>query len=360
MIRPIAYEDLHPVAALHRRVFGGGSSDSQELRQRVSYLRQVFLQENGTDPTVTSYVAEEEGGRITGFLGVVPRTMTYLGKPVIAGLSTQFIVDPESRYRMVGLQLLKRYFAGPQDLSIADEANDRARTVWEGFGGTTASLYSFSWTRVLRPVQYALSKMRQRRGWAPAAVAGRPIGRLLDAIAVNVPRSPLRLPHSGVRAESMSAAELLWYQPQFHRHHKLRPEFTLEALEWLQKRAQDKPDYGAFNRVAVKNAQGGTVGWYLYYLKRGGTSEVLQMAAEPQSAQVVLCHLLHHAWHGGSAAVSGRLQPEWMPLLSKNHCFYHRGPWVLVHSKRPDLVQAFYEGSAWFSRVEGEWCLRYQ
>ncbi|MBD0316347.1 MAG: hypothetical protein ICV75_06620 [Nitrospiraceae bacterium] len=86
------------------------------------------------------------------------------------------------------------------------------------------------------------------------------------------------------------------------------------------------------------------------------------MTAKPKSEHVVWNHLLQHAWRGGAAAVSGRLLPGWLQVLSENReqrCLFHRGPWVLVHSKNPELARTFSEGNAFLSRLEGEWCLRY-
>jgi hypothetical protein len=87
----------------------------------------------------------------------------------------------------------------------------------------------------------------------------------------------------------------------------------------------------------------------------------LQIEAKRQARQVVFRHLLHHAWQGGAAALSGRLQPAWLQPLSEEHCHFHGlGPWFMVHSKWPEFLQMFQEGSAVFSRLEGEWCLRYR
>jgi hypothetical protein len=39
--------------------------------------------------------------------------------------------------------------------------------------------------------------------------------------------------------------------------------------------------------------------------------------------------------------------------------FHRRGPWVLFHSTRPRLVEAFHAGEACLSRLDGEWSLRF-
>ncbi|MGH9426846.1 MAG: GNAT family N-acetyltransferase [Terriglobia bacterium] len=358
-IRPLTLEDVTQVAVLHRRVFGDGETDCEDIGERESYLRRVFLDGAESDPAIASRVFEEEG-RIVGFMGVVPREMSFSGNSVLAAVSSQFIVDPESRSRMVGVQLLKDFFEGPQDLSIADEANDAGRKLWEGLGGATARLYSFYWTRPLRPSQYAVSLLRGRKGWTRCAVAARPVAAVLDAIAAKFTLRPLRRPRTEASGEVISEERLWSYLPEFAGERSLRPDYDMAALKSVLERAEARQGCGAFQRIAVRNSKHDIVGWYLYYLNPGGIGEVLQMAAKPKSNQVVLDHLLHHAWRGGAAALSGRLQPGWMQVLSENYCFFHGGPWVLVASKRADLLQTFHEGSAFFSRCEGEWCLRYR
>lgn len=357
-IRPLRPEDIPEVARLHRRVFGPAQSDADAV-QREAYLRRVFLPAAGEGAIVTSRVYEERG-RVVGFLGVVPRDMRYMGKPVLAAVSSQFIVDPDYRASLVGIQLMRDYFEGPQDLSITDEANDSARTLWEGFGGRTAFLYSLSWSRPLRPARYALSVLGGRKEWALFASAARPVASLLDAMAVAIPGSRLRPPGTD-RCEEAAGEEQLWRAlREFPWKETLIPDYDSAAWMEMLHRAQAKREAGAFHRMVVKNGRRETLGWYLYYLQPGGTSEVVQLVADRHSGQTVLNHLLQHAWDGGAAAVSGRLHPQWMPVLSQNRSVFYRGPWVLVHSRRPDLLQTFGDGTAFFSRLEGEWCLRYR
>jgi predicted N-acetyltransferase YhbS len=361
-IRVFRHEDIPAAARLHQRVFGQGEhADEEEARRRETYLRQVFLGAGDYASPVLSRVYEERG-RIVGFLGIVPRDMQYMGKPILAAIASQFVVDHDSRFHMVGIQLLQEYLKGPQDLSVADEANNSARMLWEKFGGTTAFLYSLYWTRVLRPLAYALSLLRGRAGWGPCVAAARPVASVLDAMAAAVPGSPLRPLPTDVVGESPPDERLWSYLPEFCADHRLRPEYDLATWTWVLQRAQAKPGCGTFHRMAVKD-RGKIVGWYLYYLNPRGISEVVQMAAKPKCEEAVLNHLLQHAWQGGAAAVSGRLNPGWLPVLSErreHRCVFHRGPWVLVHATRPDLTQVFSEGTAFFSRLEGEWCLRYQ
>ena len=141
------------MAELHRRVFvsGPGSTGTPSYER---YFRDVFLACNG--PSALTSLVYERKGDIRGFLGVTPRLMRFKGPPILAAVCSQFVVDPEER-GLAGLQMLKTCFAGPQDLSIADEAGDNARKMWEWCGGSAVLPYSIHWVRPFQPAQAALA-----------------------------------------------------------------------------------------------------------------------------------------------------------------------------------------------------------
>ena len=74
LIRPFVLGDIPRVAELHESVLAASSHLSMENRRR--YLGRVFLENPWYDDTLPSLVAEEEHGRIVGFLGVLPRRMS--------------------------------------------------------------------------------------------------------------------------------------------------------------------------------------------------------------------------------------------------------------------------------------------
>src|SRR5204863_2142356 len=94
-------------------------------------------------------VYKEERGGGGGFVGVVPRRMLFRGEPIRVAVTTQLMVAP--RYGgQVGRRLMSRLLAGPQELSITDDANDAARRLWESLGGECSPIYGLRWTRPLR------------------------------------------------------------------------------------------------------------------------------------------------------------------------------------------------------------------
>ena len=50
-----------------------------------------------------------------------------------------------------------------------------------------------------------------------------------------------------------------------------------------------------------------------------------------------------------------------MDALSNKRCLFHCGPqWVLIHARDPELIRRFDRGETFYSRMDGEWCLRFR
>src|SRR5439155_8853483 len=127
-----------------------------------TYFTDIFLSHPWYDAALPSLVYEHDDGRVLGFLGVVPRRMWLGDRPVRAAVGSQFIVEPSRRSTLAAVKLLKAFLSGPQDLPIADEANDVSRKLWERLGGAAALLYSMYWLRPLRPSRFVMHRLGRR------------------------------------------------------------------------------------------------------------------------------------------------------------------------------------------------------
>jgi len=356
-VRPFTEEDIPQVADLHGEVFGFKDETAPELlRAYRTYLIDVFLNNPWRDERIGPLVHEAGDGKITGFLGVIPRRMSMNGRAVVGAVCSDFCVDPRSR-GLAGLKLMSAFLSGPQDLSIADEANDASRKIWEGLGGTTSLLYSIRWTRPLRPAQLALSFLKKRKGlkalWAISAFAARPV----DALAARIQHSPFHQSVPRVSAEDLTCETLLACWAEFAGKQSLRLEHDQRSLSWFLDRAAQMKLAGRFQKVMVRTERNEVAGWYLYYLNPGGMSQVLQLVARKDFTHGVLSHLCYHAWKQGAAAVTGKLGPAFIRALADNYCLFQPGSgWMLIHSANRELLNAFHRGDAFFSRFEGEWC----
>jgi hypothetical protein len=96
------------------------------------------------------------------------------------------------------------------------------------------------------------------------------------------------------------------------------------------------------------------LGWYVYLLRPGWRSEVLQVAAADRDLGAVLDHLLRHAHVHGSAAVRGRVEPGLISAVARRRCLlWHRGG-ALVHARDPELGSQVVERGM-LTRLDSDW-----
>jgi hypothetical protein len=272
------------------------------------------------------------------------------------------MVDPNRRHGLTALQLARAVLSGPQDLFVADGANDSSRQLWVGLGGTVPLLYNFHWTRPLRPTGYALSLLEGRYAFPPAlTLPARSLGVLVDALAARLRPNRFHRKEVELRENALDAAAMLAHLPDVMDGNALQPEYDACSLAWLLEQTARKTRHGKLRARAVLESGQRLIGWYLYYVRARGVCEVIQLVARNGSFDRVLQRLLVDAWRHGAVAVRGRLDPRHVQELSDRHCWFRReGTWTLVHSRHADVAAAIHQGNAFLSRLEGEWWLRFQ
>ncbi len=355
-IRALVEADIPAIAALFRRVSPGQSWPSQAACE--SYFREVLFDNPWRDPELPSWLAEEDG-RVAGFQAVLPRPMLLRGRPLRVAVGCQFIVDPDQRHALTALRLAKAFLSGPQDLSLADGANEQVRRMWVGLGGIPSLLYSLHWTRLLRPARYALSLLDERN---PSLIArsARPLAIPIDAIFARMRPNRFHFEEAQLIEEALDAAVMLAHLPDVMAGRALQPAYDSRGLAWLLEESARKTRHGNLRARAVLDRGRRLIGWYLYYVQAHGVGEVLQLAARDGCFDAVLQRLLADAWRNRAVAVRGRLDPRYIQDLSDRHCWLRReGTWTLFHSRHDDVAAAILQGDALLSRLEGEWWMRF-
>ncbi|HEX4649670.1 MAG TPA: GNAT family N-acetyltransferase [Steroidobacteraceae bacterium] len=356
-IRPLSEQDVPGVVALFEQVYPQHRWPSRAACEQ--YFREVFFLSPWRHLELPSWVAEQRGD-ITGFAGVVPRHMSFAGRPLKVAVGTQFMVHPAARHSLIALQLVRALMSGPHDMFLTDGSNDQAQRLWVGTGGAVPILPNLDWTRLLRPARYVLSLLDKAARRRPLLQAARAPCVLVDAVAARLHPNRFAGSDDGLSDEPLDAQRMLAHMPEMAaRNGTLRPLFDQRSLSWLLEQAALKVRHGRLRARAVFEGET-LLGWFIYYASPGVVNEVLQITARPDSYERVLQRLLVDAWRQGATAVRGRLDPHHVRELSDRHCWFRReGAWTLVHSRHDDILAAIERGAAGFSRLDGEWWLRF-
>jgi GNAT superfamily N-acetyltransferase len=351
-IRALERSDIPETAALFELVLGSGVREAKPARVRL--FEREFLDNPWVDRELPSLVAVDERGRVVGFIGVEVRRMRFGDRAARAVWSHHFVVDPPARRLGVGAVLLRQILNGAQDVTLTDSASEITRKMWKGLGGQTLDLRGIHWVRVFRPWRVAAhliaGKPRPRLGTAlrglvdvldAATAVG--AGRYLEPDPVNYAATPL------------TPQAMLDLLPTFTRRLTLYPDYDEAFLSWLFTELVKVERRGRLVAHLVHDPSGQPLGWYLYYLRPGWRSEVLQVVAAEPDVGRVLDHLLSHAYRHGSAVVRGRLEPGLVEAVVRRRCLlWHRGG-ALVHSRDPALLCALQSDGSLATRLEGEW-----
>jgi hypothetical protein len=356
-IRPFEPDDIPQVASLRKRVFRLSAQRSAAALE--AYFELIFFRNPWREMGLPSLVHQDAGGRVTGFLGVIPRPMRYRSDPLRLAVSTQFMVDPEE-HGLAGVWLLEAFMTGSQDLCFADAANDRSRRLWEGLGGGLAVVHSLRWIIPLRPLRYAASRLGNHPTARVARALTRPLVAAADAMLGARSRERYRLdPPAGLRTRALEPGDIVALLPAMTGRTLLVPVYDAASARWLLDRVAERRGPGAVRGRVASTAEGEPVGWFLY-LRFGVVAEVVQVAASPGRWGDVLRLLLAEAREEGLSAVGGRLDPAHADEISALGCaLASGGPWALVHSRRPELSLAVLAGKAFLSRLEAEWWVNF-
>jgi hypothetical protein len=136
---------------------------------------------------------------------------------------------------------------------------------------------------------------------------------------------------------------------------RLRPAYDGGFLDWLFRCMTGVQSRGELVAQLVRGRGGNPLGWYVYHLRRGGISDVLQIAAEPRDAGVVVDALFRHARAGGAALLRGRLEPRVLEPLARRRCVFRYNGRALIHARDREVIGAIEAGHALLTRMDGDY-----
>jgi hypothetical protein len=352
-LRPFTRGDIPAVVAIRQQAFRHSVRES--TGDLADYFARIYLDGPWRDPELPSLVHLDEAGAVNGFLGMVPRRMRFEGRTLRVAVPTQLMVRPGSAAG-AGLRLARTTFEGPQDLTIADMANDAARRLWDRVGGRASHLHSLQWTLPLRRFRYALDQRSRTPVGRAVGYLLRPGCALIDRLRVDGPRSQTR-PLSLERFDPDRHVPLL---NEIAAGWPLHPEYEPATLAWQLEETARRPKQGPLEAHLVRDGVGEALGWFIYFANRGGIGEVVQLAAHRREQGRIFTLLEAHAHAAGVVALAGRMEPGLADTLAARGVGFTRtGPWFLTHARDPRLYAAVLLGEGLLSRLEGEWWLNF-
>lgn len=347
-IRPAAESDLEAICALDSRVY----VEHRVTPERTSSMKDVLFSHPWRTDKLPSLVYEDADGGIRGFLGIMPRRMTLNEKPLLAGISHRFMVDPEMRGSLAALGLMRTFLAGDHDLSITEPENEAARKIWLRYGGFAVESQSFQWTRPIRPAGWAAQFAPDRLPALARQVVGG-VAAGLDGVAgaVGRVRQKQSSEHESEELRPETMAEVL---ETVSRRYAVRPVYDQRQLQWFLERLAAKRGRGTLRGRLIRVQSGEPGGYYLYYAKPGGTGLVVQMCARPDRIKTVWRHLVADAWRTGTVGLRGKYDAVIAALADRTLLVKRARHTFLLHTRHIDVERAILRGEAFLTRLEGE------
>lgn len=317
-IREFRPDDIPGVVALRRLAFQHTERDSD--LERAEYIERIFFHNPWRDEAFPSWVYLDSAGRLAGFLGVVPRPARFGAEAITVAVATQFMVDPMRR-GPAGIELMRRFLAGPQALSLADLATETSRVLWVALGGWVSVPLSLHWSQTLRGSRLRADGLRR------------------------TPFDPEALDPGGAKD---------------HRGVRFQLAYDGAAMSWLLAQLRYKRSLSGIAGAEVTDRNGKPAGRYLYASRGDGTADLIHFSARLGRERALLAHLCDDARRRGLGLVRGRFEPGLAEAFSERGPILRReGPWVLFHTPRGDLREAIERGDAAFSRLDGEWWMAF-
>ncbi len=350
-IRSLRHDDLCQVVRLYRSHLAVPQvADDAEL---LNAFEQIFLGQPLSDPTIPSLVFEGADGEILGFIGSLVHRMRFEQRPVRLACSSSLVVAPRARQLGAGGLLLRKYLAGPQDLTITDTAGPATERMWKPLGGSMYHLGSVTWLHLLDPVRAAVGRKLWQRGrhhWLPLA---RPLCRPLDAVYSRFTNVDGTGDGEAYIEEQLSPQLLIDHLRLRPQRFRLWPDYDPESLGTLFDHIGRSRSNGRLVKNFVRDARGQPVGWYIASLLPSDIYRVLGLTAAPGHEEHLFRHVLHRAKDHHAAAVLGRLQPWMLETFPQRMLMFKRAPF-LFHTRNADICDAVNCSEALLTGLESD------
>ncbi|MFO1014340.1 MAG: hypothetical protein U1E50_11320 [Caulobacteraceae bacterium] len=357
-IRPCAREDIPAVVRLIVR--DGAIAAGVSRAEIEAYAARLYFDNPWADPAIGSHVCVDPSGALEGFVGVMPRRMRFGSETFTAAVPGNFVVRPGGDGKVnsfAALAMLRKVFAGPQDLTFTDTANDASKRLWEAAGAIDPGLASLDWVRPIKPATAILNMVDNLRpGASPVVAAAGLATRAVDLAGAPI-LAAMHARRAGPASYSRSpliASDLLDMLTRHGKRDGVAGDYDKASLEWLLRELHAKAAGRRLLEATVLDGEGAKVGAYILVLERGGAAHVLLHTAREGRHDLVLQALVADAATHGAAMVTGPVQPRQMAAYKAQRTFLMGRTWTLIHTRRPDLKDAFLHHKTGLAGIEGE------
>jgi len=357
-VRPIDASDVPVVASLFQRIFRDPKRAAPP--SLAEYLRDFYFEGPWAHPEIRPLVHVDDDGRVNGFIGVHTLPMRFGARELTAAFCGSLMVADRSATPLAGARLLKRFVAGPQDVSFSETVNDISLKMWTQLGGVSLPSYSLTWLRALRPAGFATALAARR---FPAIRLLDPMMRGLDALywrrrgvitsewAGFHPKTPLA---GGYRLTEIDADGFARALRRSTAHYELAPTWSKIIVDAQLRDAMSESVHGAPVLAEVTSRSGEPAGAFFYYVRPGDIARVLQVLAAPGKEGIVLDHLISDAARRGAAGIAGRSQPALMSALIMRRVAFIPHSVTAAYTGDPAVAEAFSTGRAFVNGFAGE------
>ena len=350
-IRSLRQDDLPQVVALYRSDLAVPNfADEVELR---TAFEQVFLGKPLSDPSIPSLVFEGSDGEILGFIGSLVHQMRFGERSLRLACSSSLVASPRARRFGAGGLLLRKYLAGPQDLTMTDTAGSATEQMWKRLGGSKYHLGSVTWLHVIHPLRAAVGLKLWHLGRHQRLPLVRPLCRPLDAVFSRSGNTDGTREAGKYTEEELSPQLLIDHLRLGHQPFHLWPDHDAGSLGLLFDHIARSRSNGQLVKKFVRDARGQPLGWYIASLLPSDICRVLGLAATPGSEELLFRHVLRRAKDLNAAAVAGRVEPWLLEVFPKRMMMFSRVRF-LFHSRDEGICDAVRSGKAMLTGLESD------
>lgn len=345
-VRAMERSDLPAIADLFTRTFrkNNHATDSQ----LAGYLETVFFSSPLYTPDVGSLVHLNETSAIDSAILAMPVEFIVHGRPVTARVLCAFMAEGKSG--AAGAARLARMLrAARQDFCFTDNASPVSADHWVAGGGLVLPVQSLEWHRTFRPAAAALD-MARRRVKLLAKLPLQGLARIADRFVRRSRTSFAAAPQDGVTSTPISLPQLMEQAQLMMERFSVHPVFSKPEFDWLVAAAKLNTALGELQCRSIADAQGKTIGCYLYFGADGRNAVVMNVFCHERQEALVVAQIFADLDNLGYASAQGMAQPFLtQAVLRQRHLVHkHTGYFCLV-TRHADLKEAaigdgFYAG----------------